>query len=117
MQLHGKIFRAPDRKILEITVYINVTSIFKGATVVLNNEQVIIIEGIPAFKLEFPSDLQTIKVFSTTSIDEYKKRFYHLYEWKGYEKTAIEELFRKRIKDEFHLIEPMKDQADMTIEI
>ncbi|MBR10764.1 MAG: hypothetical protein CMP48_24165 [Rickettsiales bacterium] len=83
----------------------------------LNNEQVIIIEGIPAFKLEFPSDLQTIKVFSTTSIDEYKKRFYHLYEWKGYEKTAIEELFRKRIKDEFHLIEPMKDQADMTIEI
>lgn len=78
-------------------------------------EKVLIVEGVPALALKLPDEGRTMQIHVASPFDRYQKRFYDLYQWKGYDEKAIDELFAARVKDEYELIEPMQQEADITI--
>lgn len=81
----------------------------------LKNEEVLIIEGIVALGIPEIRRLADCAVFMDQTFEGYKERFYHLYEWKGFSKSEIDNLFANRVIDEFDPIKKTRDFADLII--
>lgn len=81
----------------------------------LTNEKVLIIEGVIALASEKLRSLAAVKVFTDQTFELYKKRFYHLYEWKGFNRAQIDDLFANRVIDEFNPIKETRNFADLII--
>lgn len=83
----------------------------------LNNEEIIIIEGVVALNIKLPEKLEKniIKIFINIDKEKLKEKFFEFYKWKGFEKEYINKLFKKRWKDEYSIIEKDIEKADIII--
>ena len=79
------------------------------------NNDVIIVEGVPAFNLKIKSDLQLIKVFMKLNPEELQSRIYKYYTMKGLSFEKIEELYQNREADEYQIIADQASLADIII--
>ncbi len=78
-------------------------------------EDVVIIEGIVALSSESLRDKSHLKVFMETDTALQKERIINYYTWRGREQADIEQLFEKRTRDEYSLIEKESKLADFII--
>ncbi|UCH13281.1 MAG: hypothetical protein JSV22_09205, partial [Bacteroidales bacterium] len=81
----------------------------------LNNEDIIIIEGIVALSREELRDITDLKVFLEIDDPTFKARIKEYYYWRGKKDDEINTLFEKRAKDEYQLIEKESKFADFVI--
>lgn len=81
----------------------------------VENSHIIIIEGVPALKLNFKSDFSTIKIFKEINAEELKARIYKYYTTKGLSTGQIDELYRVRNSDEYPIIAGHAELADIVV--
>lgn len=81
----------------------------------LNQEEVLIIEGVVALECHSLSELPDLKVFCEVSDDSMHQRLVNFYLWKGLRKEKICELIRSRKKDEYSLIKKSRIRADIVV--
>lgn len=82
----------------------------------LNNEEVIIIEGVVALGVEYIREIADHKIFVNIEMEELKKRMYDYYLWKGYTLSEIENIFEKRKIDEYEPVALHSQYADTELE-
>jgi D,D-heptose 1,7-bisphosphate phosphatase len=80
-----------------------------------SGEQIILVEGVIALTNEKLRSLAHLRIFKTIEADELKKRFSNFYRWKGMTENEITDLFVKRKKNEYDLIETHRQFADVVI--
>ncbi len=80
-----------------------------------SGEQIILIEGIVALTDEKLRNLAHLRIFKAIVPDELKKRFVNFYRWKGMSDSEMEELYTKRKKNEYDIIEKHQQFADFVI--
>ncbi len=80
-----------------------------------SGEQIILVEGVVALVDEKLRKLAHLRIFKTIESDELKRRFINFYRWKGLTENEIEDLYEKRKKNEYDLIEKHQQFADVVI--
>ena len=81
----------------------------------IEGKEVVIIEGVVALAFEDLREQASITIFFDIDEQLHKQRFYHLYDWKGFDKAYIDNLYQKRKKDEYDIIRKNHTFADITI--
>ena len=81
----------------------------------VNNEDIIIIEGIVALSKEELRNMSDLKIFMKTDEHTFKTRIKEYYYWRGKNDNEIKLLLEKRSKDEYKLIEKESKFADFVI--
>lgn len=81
----------------------------------LQNEDVVLIEGVVALATEELRSMSNLKIFK--NIDEIllKERVYHFYEWKGYTKEETDKIWELRKPNEYDVIAENEKFGDMVI--
>jgi D,D-heptose 1,7-bisphosphate phosphatase len=81
----------------------------------LNNENIVIIDGIIALSREELREVSDLKVFMEIDEKTLRKRILDYYFWRGKKESDIVQLLKKRQKDEYQLIEKECKFADFII--
>lgn len=81
----------------------------------IQGKEIVIIEGVVGLAFEELRERASISIFLDMDEQLHKKRFYQLYDWKGFDKAYIDHLYQKRKKDEYDLIRKNHTFADITI--
>lgn len=106
-------------KILEIRFYNTFTRSFKKEKTSICLEKstnLIIIEGVVAFNINFLNEISDLRVFCKISDELLKKRFYDFYRWKGMDDSEMKKLYEQRKKDEYDIININEKMADIIVE-
>jgi len=90
-------------------------TIDRGETLVLNDEEILIIDGSVCLDIEFFRRNANIKIYTEVTEEERRERFYKFYKYKGLTNTEIKDLYLKREKDETPIILKTKKYADHVI--
>ena len=79
------------------------------------NEEIIIIEGVISISTQKLRDISNFRIFKDISEDLLKSRLSTYYQWKGLDLAKIDELFKKRKKDEYDIIDKDRIFADLIL--
>lgn len=81
-----------------------------------DRSDILLIDGVVSLAVSFLKNSSHLRVFFHIDEQRWKERFFNFYRWKGLSEIEIEELYRKRKKDEFELINCYKECSDIIIE-
>ncbi len=81
----------------------------------LDNQEVVIIEGVVALATEKLRALAELKVFKKIEEGLLKVRVYHYYEWKGYSKDETDKIWKQRKPNEYDVIAGNEQFGDMVV--
>jgi len=81
----------------------------------LNDEDIIIIEGIVALSTERLRNIADMKIFCNVDSKVFNKRLLNLYRWKGLNEEEIKSLINARRCDEYNLIVNDIHYADLVV--
>lgn len=85
-------------------------------TYTFRGEDIVVIEGVVALALPKLENRANYKIHVDISPSQVKERMIHLYHWKGYTDDAeIEALHKKRVVDEYEVINKLKSRADLIV--
>lgn len=76
---------------------------------------VVIVEGVVALSSKNLRKHLDIKIFKEINRDDLRLRFEHFYRWKGMDDESLDELFNKRLENEYEIIEQDAKFADVRI--
>ncbi len=82
----------------------------------LGKAEVVIIEGIVALENEQLRNLADLKIFMKTEEKKFLERITRFYQWKEYPAERINNLYTKRRKDEYDIIDKNDKFADIVID-
>ncbi len=81
----------------------------------INEQKVIIIEGVVALSYPQLRGLSNCKIYKAISEQKLKEKFTSFYQWKGYSMEEIESIYAKRKIDEYDLIEYDEQFAHLVV--
>ena len=80
-----------------------------------NGEDIIIVEGVVALSSETIRNISHLKIFTDIDSVQHFERIKKYYVWRGKDIADIEELYNRRILDEYRLIEKDLKFADIVV--
>jgi D,D-heptose 1,7-bisphosphate phosphatase len=80
-----------------------------------HGQDFVLIDGVVALSSEVIRDLSHWKLFVEIPRDLHRERFRKYYEWRGKTNIEIEELYKKRLEDEYRYIEKERRFADFIV--
>ncbi|MGA1868189.1 MAG: HAD-IIIA family hydrolase [bacterium] len=82
----------------------------------LHNKSVVIVEGVVALSSQTLRRFSALSIYCDIEEQAMKNRIFSFYTWKGLSESEINNLYKKRKKDEYDIIRKEKCYADMIIE-
>jgi len=87
----------------------------EGPLLSLEEKHVLVIEGVPTLDIKGLRDMAHIRIYYDVDEAERKRRFSEFYQWKNMTEPDIEQLYKKRMKDELPLIRTSRKYANVEI--
>ncbi|MFC1693878.1 HAD-IIIA family hydrolase, partial [Candidatus Latescibacterota bacterium] len=101
---------------VQIRIYDSYSRTVKnGCSLTIKKPGVVIVEGVPALDIEGLRRISTVCIYCETDEQERRERFYTFYRWKNFTENQIEQLYDKRMSDEFPIIVNSKQYADIEL--